>query len=206
MFPWATIVSLGAQFVGQGLSAYNNKKQQEQADASAARREAYYVGKAAENPLSTSSAQAAMGRFDRDAKKQVETARNVSKITGATPEYSVAVQQGVAEGKAALMSGIAEGASQRSDRYEDAAERARFQKEQADQQRLAERQQTYANLVQNAGKAFGTIMDSYGSSERALLNQAKQQAMSNEEHANNLQRLKTAAAPNIQALKDKYHF
>lgn len=206
MIPWATIVSLGAQFVGQGLSALNNKKQQQKSDADAARSEAYYNAKAAENPLSRSESAAAIGQFDRDAKKQVENAQSLSAITGATPEYALGVQKAVAEGRADLMSGISTSASRRADKYEDAAEAVRRQKAADDQQRLAARQTTYANLVQNAGKAFGAMMDAYkvGSPNEEVDVQAlKESAMSPEQQAQNAQRAATSMAPTIQQAKDK---
>lgn len=161
MIGWGALVGLAGQAVSQWLSKKNNDEQQQMADAAAARQEAHYEAKAAENPLARSENQALLNQYDRSAKKQVETARNVAAITGATPEYSVAVQEGVAQGRADLMGQMAAGASRRADAYEQKAEAVRAGKEAADLERKAARQQTYANLINNAATAMGNIMDSY---------------------------------------------
>lgn len=161
MIGWGALVGLAGQAVGQWLSKKNNDEQQQMADAAAARQEAHYEAKAAENPLARSENQALLNQYDRAAKKQVETARNVAAITGATPEYSVAVQEGVAQGRADLMGQMSAGASRRADAYEQKAEAVRAGKEAADLERKAARQQTYANLISNAATAMGNIMDSY---------------------------------------------
>ena len=161
MIGWGALVGLAGQAVGQWLSKKNNEEQQQMADAAAARQEAHYEAKAAENPLARSENQALLNQYDRAAKKQVETARNVAAITGATPEYSVAVQEGVAQGRADLMGQMSAGASRRADAYEQKAEAVRAGKEAADLERKAARQQTYANLISNAATTMGNIMDSY---------------------------------------------
>lgn len=161
MIPWATILSAGAQLYGGIKSAINNRQQQANADAEAARQQAYYNAEAAANPLSRAENQYLLGKYDREAKAAVDRARSVGKITGATPEYSLAVQKGIAEGRADLMGQMSAGASQRADRYKMAGEMAAHQKAVEDQQRLAARQQTYANLVQNASSAFGNMMAAY---------------------------------------------
>lgn len=161
MIPWATIVSAGAQMYGGIKSAINNKQQQADADAEAARQKAFYEAEAAANPLSRSENQYLLGKYDREAKEAVERARSVGKITGATPEYGLAVQKGVAAGRADLMGQMSAGASQRADRFKIAGEMSAHQKAIDDQQRLAARQQTYASLVQNASTAFGNMMAAY---------------------------------------------
>lgn len=161
MIPWATILSAGAQIYGGIKSAINNRQQQANADAEAARQQAYYDAEAAANPLSRTENQYLLGKYDREAKAAVDRARSVGKITGATPEYSLALQKGIAEGRADLMGQMSAGASQRADRYKMAGEMAAHQKAVEDQQRLAARQQTYANLVQNASSAFGNMMAAY---------------------------------------------
>ena len=161
MFPWAAIIGLAGQAVSGFASAINNKRMQQSADAEAARQEAFYKAQASQDPLSRSENRSLLGQYDRDAKKQVETARNVAAITGATPEYSLGVQKAVAEGRANLMSNMSAGASRRADYYNTLGEETRHRKALEDQQRRAERNQTYANLAANAATAAGSIMDAY---------------------------------------------
>lgn len=161
MFPWGAIIGLAGQAVSGIMSARNNRAQQQAADAEAARQQAAYEAKANEDPLARSENQRLLNQYDREAQRQVERARNMAVITGATPEQSAAVQKGVAEGRANLMGDMAAGASARKDRYEQMAENARHQKALDDQARLAARQETYANLAANAASAVGGIIDSY---------------------------------------------
>ena len=165
MFPWGALVGLAGQAVSGIASAFNNRKMQQQADAEAARQKAYYEAKANENPLSRSENQHLLGQYDRDAQQQIENARGVAAITGATPEYGLAVQKGVAEGRANLMGQMAAGASARKDYFEQKGEEAAHQKALDDQARRAERNQTYANLAANAASAAGSIIDAYGAAK-----------------------------------------
>jgi len=156
-----TILGLAGKAASGIMSYLNNKRAQEKADAEAARQEAYYRAKANENPLSRSDNQHLLGQYDRQAQQQIENARGVSAITGATPEYGLAVQKAVAEGRADLMGQMSAGASERADKYNKAAEDARHAKEVADQERIAARNETFANLAANAASAVGGIVDSY---------------------------------------------
>ena len=162
MFPWGAIIGLAGQAISGIASARNNRLMQQQADAEAARQKAYYEAKANENPLSRSENQHLLGQYDRDAQQQIENARGVAAITGATPEYGLAVQKGVAEGRANLMGQMAAGASARKDYFEQKGEETAHQKALDDQARRAERNQTYANLASNAASAAGSIIDAYG--------------------------------------------
>ena len=164
MFPWGAIIGLAGQAVSGIASAINNRKQQRAADAEAARQQAYYDARANENPLARSENQYLLGQYDRDAQRQVETARSISAITGATPEYSLGVQKAVAEGRANLMGKMSAGASARADYYNQLGEQAKHTKFQEDQERKAARNQTYANLAANAASAAGSIIDSYTAS------------------------------------------
>lgn len=161
MFPWGAIVGLAGQAVSGIASAVNNKRSQSSADAEAARQEAYYNAQAYQDPLTRSENAQLLAQYDRKAQQQVDNAQGVATITGATPEYTLGVQKAVADGRADLMGGIASEASERRDKYEDKAEEVRHQKELDDQQRRAERNQTYANLAANAASAAGSIIDSY---------------------------------------------
>lgn len=161
MFPWGMVISLAGQAMSGALSAVNNRNIQKSADAEAARRSAYYNAKANENPLSRSEVQHILGQYDRSSQQQIENARGVATITGATPEFAAAVQKGVAEGRANLMSNVAAGASRRADYYNMLGEQAAHQKAVEDQQRRYERNATYAALAGNAASAIGPIMDGY---------------------------------------------
>ena len=161
VFPWGAIVGLAGQAVSGIASARNNRKMQQAADAEAARQVASNEAKAYENPLARSENQQAMAQYDRTSKQQLENARGVATITGATPEYALGVQKGIADGRAELMGGIAASASAQKDKYLDAAEKAKEQKFEDDQARRAARNTTYANLAANAASAAGSIIDSY---------------------------------------------
>ena len=161
VFPWGAIVGLAGQAVSGIASARNNRKMQQAADAETARQVASNEAKAYENPLARSENQQAMAQYDRTSKQQLENARGVATITGATPEYALGVQKGIADGRAELMGGIAASASAQKDKYLDAAEKAKEQKFEDDQARRAARNTTYANLAANAASAAGSIIDSY---------------------------------------------
>lgn len=143
------------------MSYFNNKKAERAANAEAARQEAYYQGKAAENPLARSENQHLLGQYDRASQQQIENARGVAAITGATPEFSLGVQKGVAHGRADLMGHMASDASRRSDFYNERAEQARHNKAVQEQERIAARNETFANLAANAANVVGNSFDSY---------------------------------------------
>lgn len=153
-----SLLGLGTSSV---LSIFNNRKAQQAADASAAREQAFYTSKANEDPLSRSENQHILGQYDRQAQQQLETARNISTITGATPEFSAAVQKSVADGRTNLMGQMASNASAQKDRYEMMGEAARRRKDSEDVERNLARNNTYAALAGNAMSAAGAIMDGY---------------------------------------------
>ena len=178
MFPWGALIGFGGLAVSSALSAVNNRKQQQAADAEAARQKAYYDAKANENPLSRSEVQYVLGQYDRAAQQQIENARGVAAITGATPEFAAAVQKGVAEGRANLMGHATADASRRADYYNMLGEQAQHQKALDDQQRRYERNQTYAALAANAASAVGSIMDGY-SAQKAPTEKAPEFKLNN---------------------------
>ena len=159
MFPWGALLSLAGTGLSAGLSAVNNKRAKAEQDAEYARQQAHYQAKANENPLARSENQQVMNQYDRQSQRQIENARNVAAITGATPEYSLAVQKGVAEGRADLMGNIAAGASQRKDYYENMAERSAENQAAAQREYRAQRNEQFANLAGNAFSTFGSLVD-----------------------------------------------
>lgn len=161
MFPWASLISLAGQGIGGIMSAMSARKEKQAADAEAARQQAHYEAKANEDALSRSENRQLLSEYDRKAQKQVETAKNVAAITGATPEYGLAVQKAVAEGRADLMGDIAAGDSARKDKYEQLAESVRHDKAVADIQREAAKQESYANIIANSASAFGSMLGGY---------------------------------------------
>ena len=161
MFPWASLISLAGQGIGGIMSAMSARKEKQAADAEAARQQAHYEAKANEDALSRSENRQLLSEYDRKAQKQVETAKNVAAITGATPEYGLAVQKAVAEGRADLMGDIAAGDSARKDKYEQLADRVRHVKAVADIQREAAKQESYANIIANSASAFGSMLGGY---------------------------------------------
>lgn len=140
------------------MSAINNKKRERQAQAESARRIAQAEAMANEDPLARAGNQRLLAQYDREGKRQIENARNVSAITGATPEYAVAVQEGIAQGRADMMSNIAAEADARRDKYLDKAEEARREAANAAEERALERNQTYANIAANAAQAAGSML------------------------------------------------
>lgn len=161
MFPWASLISLAGQGIGYALSASNARKQEQATQAEYARQIAAEEAKANEDILSRSENKRLLAEYDRKAKDQVETARNVAAITGATPEYSLAVQEAVAEGRADLMGDIAAGASERKDRSDAAIEQIRRNKSASDLARMEAKNQSYANLIANSASAFGSLVGGY---------------------------------------------
>lgn len=162
MIPWGAIISLAGTAASGIMSKINNDKMENEQEGEFARQQAYYAAKAAENPLSRSENQRVLRQYDRDAQRQIENARNVAAITGATPEYGLAVQKNVAQGRADLMGNISAGASERADKYNENLETARQQQSAARLARMQQRNETFANLAANAANSFGSIVDSYG--------------------------------------------
>ena len=165
MFPWASLISLAGQGIGGIMSAVSARKEKQAADAEAARQQAHYEAKANEDALSRSENRQLLSEYDRKAQKQVETAKNVAAITGATPEYGLAVQKAVAEGRAELMGDITAGNSARKNKYEELAEGVRHDKAVADIQREAAKQESYANIIANSASAFGSMLGGYKAGE-----------------------------------------
>lgn len=165
MIPLGTIVSLAGQAASGIMSVVNNKRVARKEDAEYARQQAEYAARENENPLSRSESRAALNAYDKSAEQQVETARNVSKITGATPEYSLGVQKAAQEGRGNVVGGIAADASARADAERDAEERSRQAQADAEIARMQARNETYANLAGNAANAFGGIIDGYQTKE-----------------------------------------
>jgi hypothetical protein len=153
-----TILGVAGNVASGVMSAINNKKARQQQEAEDARAIAYQEAKANEDPLSRASNQRLLSEYDRKAKAQVEQARNVAAITGATPEYTLAVQDIAAQGRADLMGDIAEAGEERADKAEELAEKAR-QRAAANKLELAkQRNQTYANLAANASNAAKSMI------------------------------------------------
>lgn len=153
---------------GTALSGYlswrNNKKMQQQADENAAREQSYLQAKANENPLANSANQQVIGQYDRDAQRQLQNARAVAKITGATNEYGNAVQKGIAEGKADLLSNISAHQAEHANQYEQKAFEARQAKAAADQERMNARNETFASLATNAANTVSPWIATYSDS------------------------------------------
>lgn len=210
MIPFGALISLAGIAASGIKSAVNNSRAQEEADAEYQRRQTYYAGKAAEDPLARSESKRVLNQYDRDSERQVETARNVAAITGATPEYALAVQKGVAEGRANLMGNIAAGASERRDKYEALGEQARQDKATADRERRATRNETFGALAANAANAFGSIVSAYAPSgaggtmpgtdntpSAAATKTAEQSSYSEQNKKKNVTRMGVITDPNV---------
>lgn len=140
------------------MSAVNNKKARQQQEAENARRIAAAEAKANEDPLSTAKSRRALAQYDRAAKKQLENAQGVAAITGATPEYTLAVQDSIAQGRADVMGDIVVAGEERAERAEERAEEARQQAAENQLAMTRERNQSYANLAANAASAASSMI------------------------------------------------
>lgn len=204
MIPLGTIVSLAGQAASGIMSVVNNKRVARKEDAEYARQQAEYAARENENPLSRSESRAALNAYDKSAEQQVETARNVSKITGATPEYFLGVQKAVQEGRGNVVSGIAEGASARADKARNLVEGSRQEQAKAELARMQARNETYANLAGNAANAFGGVLDGYQSKEENTIpQQIADEAVERLNQKADKQVLKTAAAPSLESIREE---
>lgn len=212
-FPLAGLL---LSLAGKGLSTYlsvkNNREAREAQQAESARRQAHYEAKANEDPLSRSENQHLLGQYDRDAQQQIENARSMAAIKGATPEYAAAVQKGVAEGRANLMGQMSAGASARADKYEEMAEGARQEAAANEQAYHAQRNEQYANLAGNASSDFGSLVsasmsggESGGQTEIDPNNSSIQEGNAAVQNMNKIASqtgVKTTAAPSAQSKLD----
>ena len=204
MIPLGTIVSLAGQAASGIMSVVNNKRVARKEDAEYARQQAEYAARENENPLSRSESRAALNAYDKSAEQQVETARNVSKITGATPEYSLGVQKASQEGRGNVVSGITADASMRADKARNLVEGSRQEQAKAELARMRERNETYANLAGNAANAFGSILDGYQIQERNTYpQQMADEAVERLNQKADKQVLKTADAPSLESIREE---
>ena len=204
MISLGTIVSLAGQAASGIMSVVNNKRVARKEDAEYARQQAEYAARENENPLSRSESRAALNAYDKSAEQQVETARNVSKITGATPEYSLGVQKAAQDGRGNVVRGIAADASERADKARNLVEGSRQEQAKAEIARMRERNETYANLAGNAANAFGSILDGYQIQERNTYpQQMADEAVERLNQKADKQVLKTAAAPSLESIREE---
>ena len=204
MIPLGTIVSLAGQAASGIMSVVNNKRVARKEDAEYARQQAEYAARENENPMSRSESRAALNAYDKSADQQVETARNVSKITGATPEYSLGVQKAAQEGRGNVVGGIASDASERADKARNLVEGSRQEQAKAELARMHARNETYANLAGNAANAFGSILDGYQIQERNTYpQQMADEAVERLNQKADKQVLETDAAPSLESIREE---
>lgn len=142
-------------------SAVNNRRMKRESDAAAAKEQAEYDARIGQSATQRAENAQLLNEYDRRSKQQIDTARNVAAITGATPEYSAAVQKGVAQGRADLVGNMAAQESSRKDALRDKKAAAVARKTAEDRATRMARNQTYSNLATNAANAFGSIVDAY---------------------------------------------
>ncbi len=140
------------------MSAVNNKKLLRSQQAEAARQQAFYESKANEDTLSKASSQRLLNAYDTKSRDQLQAAQGVAAVTGATPEYSLAVQKGIASGRASLMGDINANQEASTEKAVEQAEAARQASALAQQQQLAARDQSLANLASNSISAAGSMI------------------------------------------------
>lgn len=144
---------------GNIMSIINNRKAEAANRAEAARQQAYYNARANEDPLSKTSNQKLLNQYDRTARKQIKDARNVAAITGATPEFTLAIQDSVAQGRADLMGNMAANQDLVQEKALEQAELARQNLATQQQAIYANRDKAYANLVTNAANAATSLIN-----------------------------------------------
>lgn len=154
------LIGLAGTVASGVMSAKNNQRMRARENEEFNRQQAYYRIKANENPLARSENQRIIHQYDRQADNQLRRARDMSAITGATPEYGLAVQNNITQSKADLLSNIAGNASEREDKYNNLAEESRQSHTKAVMDMDAARNESYANLAANAASALGGIVDS----------------------------------------------
>lgn len=164
-FGWAAIASLAAQGVNTYLDVSNERAKRKLENDEADRQDSYYSMKENENPLVRSDDKELLSEYNRQSERQLERAENVGKIMGATPEFGLAVQGEIANGRANLLGDIASGESQRRDYFSRLRELARQKKAENEMARLNANTTKYANLAANAASTFGAMMDSYSASK-----------------------------------------
>lgn len=161
MFPWASIVGLAGQAVSSVLSAKANKEAENKENEDFARQKAFYETQLYQDPLQRSENQALLGELDRKLDKQVDVAKSTSKITGATPEAQLAMQQNALDVYGDAISGMASGESARRDALNKDINRLSSEKAKADIERINQKHQNYANIASAAASAFGSIQGGY---------------------------------------------
>lgn len=154
----ATLGAAGT-VAGNIMSIINNRKAEAANRAENARQQAYYNARANEDPLSRTSNQKLLNQYDRTARKQIQDARNVAAITGATPEFTLAVQDSVAQGRADLMGNMAANQDLVQEKALEQAELARQNLATQQQAIYANRDKAYANLVTNAANAATSLIN-----------------------------------------------
>lgn len=161
MFPWAAIVGLAGQAASGILSANANRKAQQRADEEYARQKAFYETQMYQDPLQRSENQALLGALKRQLDEQNEQAVAVSKITGATPEMQVAMNQNAANAYGNAVGNMMAGESARREEYAEKLNKAYNDKANADIARWNDRQQSFANIASNAANMFTTLLSGY---------------------------------------------
>ena len=154
-----TILGAVGKAASDVMSIINNRKQNQQLEAENARQQAYYDSKANEDALSKASVQQAMNQYDRKAEQQIANAQNVAAVTGATPEYALAVQKGVAQGRADVMGNALVNAEATQEKALDQSELVRQEAAKQKQAMLTEQNQSFANLAANAGNVATSLMN-----------------------------------------------
>lgn len=153
-----TILGAAGSVASGIMSAINNKKALNAQLAEAARQQAYYDARANEDPMSKASNQRLLNQYDRKSQQQLQNAQGVASITGATPEYTLAVQKGIAEGRADLMGNISANHEATAEKALEQAELARQQSAKNELDRLAAKDKSYANLLANAATAASSLI------------------------------------------------
>lgn len=142
-----------AGVAGNIIQAVNNRKQRKLDKEQNARDIAFYESKANENPLASAATRKLIAENNRQNQKQIANARGVAAITGATPEYTLAVQNSIAQNNANVMGGIVAANEARQERNEERAHEARQDAIKAKKEAIAANNAAWANVMSNAAKA-----------------------------------------------------
>ena len=157
-----TAVGTAGKIASMIMDSINRKKTIAAEEAELARQQAYYEAKANEDAMSKASNQRLLNEYDRETQKQLQAAQGVAAITGATPEYTLAVQKGIAEGRADLMGNIS---ANHETTVEKASEKSEEVKQKVAERKLArlnEERESIANVAANAGTLAGGMIGGIG--------------------------------------------
>lgn len=151
-------MGLAGQAMSGIVSARNNAQQKQARNEYEAKRQAEIEAEMHSNPLARSENRHALNEMRKATEKATERATNVNKITGATPEATIAQQELAMEAMGDVVGKIASGESDRQDKLIQERRNLDDAMYQDRVQERAARNETFANLASNAGNIVGSSL------------------------------------------------